>query len=112
MGISVSVSVSVSEQLRRSDLHGEILVHDGDTTTDTIRQLSTGPTMNHVRIRSFKDLIVWQRAIDLGVLAYQLLQQLPKEEKYALGNQIRRAAASIPANIAEGTGRGSTGEYV
>lgn len=79
------------------------------TNEPTLLVVTTRPV---AKVRSFKDLIVWQRAIDLGVLAYRLSHQLPKEEKYALGDQMRRSAASIPANIAEGTGGRHTAEYV
>ena len=51
---------------------------------------------------SYKDLRVWQRAMDLVVAVYDLCRMLPKEETYALSDQIRRAAVSIPSNIAEG----------
>jgi four helix bundle protein len=63
-------------------------------------------------ITSYKDLNVWQKAIDLTVEVYRLVKILPKEEMYALSNQIRRAVVSIPANIAEGKNRGSVKEYV
>ena len=58
-------------------------------------------------IKDFKDLILWQRAMDLVVEVYQLVKKLPKEELFALSDQIRRAAISIPSNIAEGQGRNS-----
>ena len=54
---------------------------------------------------NYRDLVVWQRAIDLVPEVYQLVKQLPKEETYALGDQLRRAAVSIPANVAEGQAR-------
>ncbi|MBQ4621607.1 MAG: four helix bundle protein [Bacteroidaceae bacterium] len=59
---------------------------------------------------SHKDLKVWQKGIDLVVLVYQITQSYPKEEIYALTNQMRRCASSIPANIAEGSGRRNVGE--
>ena len=55
--------------------------------------------------QNYKDLIVWQRAIDLVPKVYEVLKTFPKEENFALTSQIRRAAVSIPANIAEGQGR-------
>jgi four helix bundle protein len=64
------------------------------------------------RYRSFKDLIAWQRGMDLAVLGHRLAGKLPNEERFALANQIRRSASSIPANIAEGAGRGHTREYL
>ena len=62
-------------------------------------------------IRSFKDLIVWQRSMDLAVRIYRITQELPASEQFGLTSQLRRAAVSIPSNIAEGYGRQSTGNY-
>ncbi len=63
-------------------------------------------------IKSYKDLIVWQKAMDLAVEIYRLSKSFPKDELYCLTNQIRRAAVSIPSNIAEGKGRNSKAEYL
>ena len=63
-------------------------------------------------ITSYRELLVWQKAIDLVVAAYRATASFPKAETYGLVSQIRRAATSIPANIAEGYGRGSRKEYV
>ncbi|MYH63251.1 MAG: four helix bundle protein [Caldilineaceae bacterium SB0675_bin_29] len=63
-------------------------------------------------IRSYRDLIVWQKSIDLTLRTYKLTGRFPSEERYGLTSQMRRAAASIPANIAEGHARRSTGEYL
>ena len=62
-------------------------------------------------VRSFRDLLVWQRAIQLSVSIYRLTKDFPREELYGLSSQIRRAAVSVPSNIAEGHGRLHTGEY-
>ncbi|MBZ9708467.1 four helix bundle protein [Mesorhizobium sp. ESP7-2] len=62
-------------------------------------------------INSYKDLIVWQQAMDLAVATYALTKAWPKEELYGLTSQIRRSATSIPANIAEGYGRDNRGSY-
>ena len=62
------------------------------------------------KIVSHKDLKVWQKGIDLVVLVYQITQSYPKEEIYALTSQMRRCTSSIPANIAEGSGRRNVGE--
>lgn len=62
-------------------------------------------------IKDFKDLVVWQRAMDLVAEVYQVVKKLPKEELYALSDQIRRAVISIPSNIAEGYGRNSSKEF-
>jgi four helix bundle protein len=64
------------------------------------------------RIRSYRDLIVWQRAMALAVGTYDLTRLFPIEERFGLSAQLRRAAVSVPANIAEGHGRVHRGEYV
>ena len=63
-------------------------------------------------LKSYRDLLVWQKGIDLVVIAYKATTGFPKSETYGLISQIRRAATSIPANIAEGYGRGSRKEYL
>jgi four helix bundle protein len=63
-------------------------------------------------MESYKELEVWQKAISLVVNVYQLTKNLPPEEKYGLVSQMQRAAVSIPSNIAEGWGRGSTKEFI
>jgi len=60
---------------------------------------------------SFRNLIVWQKAMRLVALVYAEAKKLPAEEKYALGDQIRRAAVSVPSNIAEGNGRSGNKDY-
>src|SRR5690554_7937353 len=62
-------------------------------------------------IRDFKDLIVWQKSMELVEEVYCLVKKLPKEELFALSDQIRRSAISIPSNIAEGQGRNSKKEF-
>ncbi len=64
------------------------------------------------KISSFKDLIVWQKAMDLAVEVYQLTKGFPKEEMFGLTSQLRRAACSISLNIAEGYGRNTTKNYI
>ena len=59
----------------------------------------------------FKNLIVWQKAMELAKLVYGLVRQLPAEERYALADQLRRAVGSIPSNIAEGNGRAGNKDY-
>src|SRR3989338_963418 len=61
-------------------------------------------------MHTYKDLIVWQKAIELAVAVYTLTGKFPKEEKYGLISQMRRAAISIPSNIAEGKLRRSDKE--
>lgn len=63
-------------------------------------------------IKDFKDFFLWQRAMDLVVEVYDLVKKLPKEELFALSDQIRRAVISIPSNIAEGQGRNSSKEFI
>lgn len=63
-------------------------------------------------IRSYRDLKVWQQAMDLAQACYLKTREFPKEELYGLTSQTRRAAVSIPANIAEGNGRENRGEYI
>lgn len=63
-------------------------------------------------LRSFRDLIVWQKAMLLAREIYQLVKMLPVEERYALSDQMRRAAVSVPSNIAEGQARNSTKEFI
>ena len=62
-------------------------------------------------VRSFRDLQVWQRAVQLSIAIYRLTKELPREEIYGLPSQIRRSAVSVPSNIAEGQGRLGTGEF-
>lgn len=62
-------------------------------------------------LHSYKELIVWQKSMDLVVAIYVLTEQFPKEELYGLTSQIRRAAISIPSNIAEGRFRGTKNDY-
>ena len=66
-----------------------------------------GPT-----IKSYRDLRVWQDAMALAEAAYRLTRGFPKDETFGMSLQIRRSAASIPANIAEGHGRETTGAFV
>jgi four helix bundle protein len=63
------------------------------------------------RIDSYRDLRVWKEAMDLAVQCYEATKAFPGEEMFGLVTQIRRAASSVPANIAEGYGRESTGSY-
>jgi four helix bundle protein len=62
-------------------------------------------------MKDFKKLIVWQKSMDLVVEVYKTAAKLPPEEKYALVSQLRRAAISIPSNIAEGSAKSSPDHY-
>ncbi len=63
-------------------------------------------------MQDFKDLIVWQKGVDLASLTYALIEKFPKNEMYALSDQLKRSAVSVPSNIAEGQQRSSTREYI
>lgn len=63
-------------------------------------------------VSSYKDLIVWQKSIDLCVKIYRITENFPKSEIYGLTSQIRRNGVSIPSNIAEGQYRGHKTEYI
>ena len=63
-------------------------------------------------MKSYKDLVMWQKAMDLVVSVYRMTASFPKEEQYGLISQMRRCAVSIPSNIAEGRGRGSRKEFL
>ena len=62
-------------------------------------------------IQSYRDLLVWQKAMRVAAEAYRLRKLLPKAEQYRLTSQLLRAAASVPANIAEGHARGTRKDY-
>lgn len=64
------------------------------------------------KVQSFRDLKVWQLGMEITERVYRLSSTFPREETYSLTNQIRRAAASVPANIAEGNGRDSIKDYL
>lgn len=59
------------------------------------------------QIKSYKDLLIWQKGINIVVLVYKIVESFPKEELYALSSQLKRASVSVPSNIAEGYGRNS-----
>ena len=63
-------------------------------------------------IESYRDLVAWQKAVDLCDLVYDMTSDFPSCELYGLTSQLRRAAVSVPSNIAEGAGRITTGEFV
>ena len=63
-------------------------------------------------VNSYRDLRVWQKAMDLVVASYEVAKQFPQSELYGLVSQIQRAAVSIPVNIAEGHGREHLGDYL
>src|SRR6266516_436778 len=66
----------------------------------------------HRKVTSYRDLTVWQRAMDLVDLTYEITKAFPKDERIGLTAQLQRCAVSIPSNIAEGHGRDHLGEYL
>ena len=65
-----------------------------------------------MQIRDYKDLVIWQKGMQLAKEVYELTQSFPTEEKFGLVSQMRRAVASVPSNVAEGQARNTTGEFV
>lgn len=65
-----------------------------------------------MKVKKYSELIVWQKAMDLTEEVYTATKRFPKEEIYGLTSQLRRAAVSVPSNIAEGQGRKSTNEFL
>jgi four helix bundle protein len=63
-------------------------------------------------VKSYKDLLVWQKAMDMTSLVYRVTAELPGDERFGLVSQARRAAVSVPANLAEGHRRSSTRDYL
>src|SRR5437016_3810882 len=63
-------------------------------------------------LKSYRDLLVWQKALDLTILIYRFSESFPRIEVYGLTSQLRRAGVSVPSNIAQGYGRGSRKEYL
>jgi four helix bundle protein len=63
-------------------------------------------------VQTYRELLVWQKGMDLCALAYSVTKRLPKEEMYGLVSQIPRSAVSVPSNIAEGFGRDQAGSFV
>lgn len=67
---------------------------------------------NNPKISSFRDLIIWQKGLDIAKEIYEITKSFPKEEIFGLTSQIRRSAVSISSNIAEGRGRSSKKDFV
>ena len=72
----------------------------------------TRPTSQPETVRSYRDLIVWQRSLDLTERVYAVTERFPRCEVYGLAAQMRRSSVSIPSNIAEGHGRHHLGDYL
>lgn len=67
---------------------------------------------NNPKITSFRDLIIWQKGLDIAKEIYEISKSFPKEEIFGLTSQIRRSAVSISSNIAEGRGRSSKKDFI
>ena len=65
----------------------------------------------NLKSRSYKDLVVWQKSVNLSILIYKLTSDFPKEEVYGITSQMRRSAVSIPSNLAEGSMRGTEKDF-
>lgn len=63
------------------------------------------------KVESFKDLVVWQKAMDLATVVYALTKAFPRSEEYRMTSQLTRSIVSVPANIAEGHGRSTARDY-
>ena len=63
-------------------------------------------------MKSYRDLIVWQKSMDVVTLIYKVVKQFPEDEKFGLTSQIKRSSVSVPSNIAEGYGRNYTKDYI
>ncbi len=72
----------------------------------------TSDEHSNPKARGYRDLVVWQKGIALAKEIYLLTKKLPSDEKFGLVSQMRRAAVSVPSNIAEGQARHTTGEFV
>jgi four helix bundle protein len=70
------------------------------------------PVTEQTKPKHYKDLLIWQRGMGLAKLVYQLTSRFPAEERYGLTSQLRRAAVSVPSNIAEGQARRGTNEFL
>ena len=68
--------------------------------------------MSDAQIRSYRDLLVWQKSMRLVKDVYRVTRQFPDDERFGLVSQMRRCAVSIPSNIAEGHGRHQTGDFI
>jgi four helix bundle protein len=68
--------------------------------------------MGMTTIRSFRDLLVWQKSLDLAVRCHDIAKRFPRDEQAVLGYQVRKSALSIPSNVAEGFARHSTASYI
>jgi four helix bundle protein len=95
---------------RTVPLMGRMIRHDAIVRKGRVGGRKYGGCV--MAIQSFRDLVAWQRAIDLAEGIYHVTYDWPAEERFGLTSQIRRAAVSVMANIAEGQGRTGSGEFL
>jgi len=91
-----------------------IPISDSQNTDNRITdiELRTSNNLKIINMHNFKELIVWQKSKDLVKDIYKLTQKFPIDERFGLTQQIRRAAVSIPSNIAEGSGRRTNNDFL
>lgn len=110
-GISQSKRTAVSRQRTVAHKQKKIAVSRQRTVlADSSQQIAV--RNKKIVIKTFKELIVWQKSMDLVVLVYDFTSGFPKEEIYGLVSQMRRCSVSIPSNIAEGWKRKNTNEFI
>ena len=80
--------------------------------SDEWREKNKMATDEQAKPKHYKELLVWQKGINLAKLVYKLTMRFPADERYGLTSQMRRAAVSIPSNIAEGQARKGTNEFL
>lgn len=108
------LSYAVGCMFGRYSLDAEGLAYAGGDFSEqwSVASIISGRPWSIMSVKSYKELLVWQKAMLLTEETYRLAKLLPREELYALSGQMRRAAVSIPSNIAEGQARSSTKEFV
>ena len=108
------LSYAVGCMFGRYSLDAEGLAYAGGDFSGqwSVASIISGRPWSIMSVKSYKELLVWQKAMLLTEETYRLAKLLPREELYALSGQMRRAAVSIPSNIAEGQARSSTKEFV
>jgi four helix bundle protein len=87
-------------------------VFGGQSTNRSLLAAHRNEAVSMSTVKSFRELEVWQKAVKLAVEVYRVSKQFPRDERFGLTNQIRRASTSIPANIAEGSERDGTKEFL
>lgn len=84
----------------------------GETARQRGSDTGEGTRPRYAPVRTFRDFVAWQRATELSVAVYDATREMPANERFGLTNQMRRAAVSVPSNIAEGHARQSRAEYL